>query len=108
MGQNAPCRSAASPPRHSAAARGVHVGQQQVSPDLSEVAEVGEQRPYDGLGLAAVGHAKSPYSTRVTPRIRRRGDRWLIPYSHHPVGEKVPEGFADAHTAAWGVRPISC
>ena len=49
----------------------VHVGQQQVSPDLSEVAEVGEQRPYDGLGLAAVGHSKSPYSTRVTPRIRR-------------------------------------
>jgi len=33
----------------------VHVGQRQVSPNVSEVAEVGEQRPYDGLGLAAVG-----------------------------------------------------
>jgi hypothetical protein len=33
----------------------VHVGQRQVSPDVSQVAEVGEQRPYDGLGRAAVG-----------------------------------------------------
>ena len=32
-----------------------HVGQRQVSPDVSEVAEVGEQCPYDGLGLAAIG-----------------------------------------------------
>ena len=34
---------------------GVHVGQRQVSPDLSEVAEVGEKGAYHGLGLAAIG-----------------------------------------------------
>jgi hypothetical protein len=36
----------------------MHVGQRQVSPDVSEVAEVGEKRAYDGLGLATVGALK--------------------------------------------------
>ena len=45
----------------------VHVGQRQVSPDVLEVAEVGEQRAYDGVRLGrSGGHSKSPYSTMVT------------------------------------------
>jgi hypothetical protein len=34
---------------------GVHVGQRQVSPDVSEVAHVAEKGADDGLRLAAVG-----------------------------------------------------
>jgi hypothetical protein len=52
----------------------VHVGQQQVSPDSSEVAEVGEQRPYDGLGLAAVRALEAAVLHQGHLRIRLDAD----------------------------------
>ena len=52
----------------------VHVGQRQVSPDVSGVAEVGEQCPYDGLGLAAVGALKVAVLHQGALRIRRAAD----------------------------------
>jgi hypothetical protein len=51
-----------------------HIGQRQVSPDVSEVAEVGEKCPYDGLGLAAVGALEVAVLHQGHLRIRRAAD----------------------------------
>jgi len=82
----------------------VHVGQRQVSPDLSEVAEVGRQRPYDGLGRPHMGHSKSPYSTRVPFAIRRAAG---VVAESPSIGSPVMrnQGLADQE-ASVGNRPV--
>jgi hypothetical protein len=46
----------------------------QVSPDVSEVAHVGEQCLYDGLGMASVGALKVAVLHQGHLRIRRAAD----------------------------------
>jgi hypothetical protein len=59
----------------------VRVGQRQVPPDVPEVAEVGDKRPYDGLALAAVEALKVAVLHQGHLRIRPAAD---------VVAEKAP------------------
>jgi hypothetical protein len=82
----------------------LHVGQRQVSPNVSEVAEVGEQRPYDGLGLASVGALVVAYSTRVT--FASAGPRMWSRKSPR-IGSLVMRNQGLADREAWvGSRPV--
>ena len=62
---------------------GVHIGQRQVSPDVSEVAEVGEKRAYDGLGPATVGALKVAVLHQGHLRIRRAADVVVFLINRH-------------------------
>ena len=83
----------------------VHVDQRHVPPDVSEVAEVGEQCPYDGLGLAAVEALevirrprmwswKSPSMGSLVMR-----NQWL-------ADREASVGIRPVDTSRWATSPI--
>jgi hypothetical protein len=91
----------------------VHVGQRQVSPDVPEVAEVGEKCPYDGLGPPSVGALEVAYSTRVTLASAGRGCgrgkpqyRVLVMRIQGLADREGSVGNRPVETSRWATSPI--
>jgi hypothetical protein len=104
MGHSAPCRSAASAASALSAAFGCTSVSGRAPPDVPEVAEVGEQCPYDGLGLASVGTLEVAVLHQGHLRIHRAADVVAEKPQYWVTGD-ANQGFADRE-ASVGSRPV--
>ena len=84
-----------------------------MSPDVPEVAEVGEKCPYDGLGPSSVGALEVAYSTRVTlasaGRACGRGKpqyRVLVMRIQGLADREGSVGNRPVETSRWATSPI--
>jgi hypothetical protein len=104
MGQNAPCRSAASAASALSAAFGCTSVSGRCRQTYRRSPEVGEQCPYDGLDLATVEALEVAVLHQGHLRIRRAADVVAEKPQYWVTGD-ANQGFADRE-ASVGSRPV--